>query len=514
MFVPDWLARRESLSPDRVALVDMLRGGRTITYRAWNRAANRTAHFLRGPLGIGKGERVAVLAKNCTEYLDLLFACAKTGAILASLNWRLTPAELQGILADVSPSVLVYGPGFEATVRALAGSDAARGIRHFVAVGEAAMDGHVAFSDRESFTDASPPAVPLTEDDPWVLCSTGGSTGLPKAAVLTHGNILWNAINTIVSWGLRPDDTSILDAPLFHTGGLNVFTAPLVHIGGTSIVCSGFDPGLFYDLLESARPTVYFGVPTMFLALSDHPRFAAADFSGLRIVISGGAPCPAPIFERYWARGIDFKTGYGLTEAGPNTFWLPPADVRRKPGSVGAPLFHIDVRIVDPEGRDVAADEVGELWVRGPHVCKGYWNRPEETAAAIVDGWLRTGDLARRDAEGHHYIVGRKKDVIISGGENIYPAEVESVLAAHPALAEVALVGEPDTKWGEVGLAIVVPRPGLAPTEDEILAFCRDRLARYKVPRRVVFTTELARTGAGKVDKRLLRERHGQRPAG
>jgi fatty-acyl-CoA synthase len=511
MRIPDWLARRESLSPDKTALVDMLRGGQAVTYRAWNRAANRTARFLLSVAAIQRGQRVAVLAKNCTEYLDLLFACAKTGAILETLNWRLTPVELAGILAEGEPSVLVYGPGFEATIAALEGGLAS--VRAFVALGEPAREGHLAFSGRDTRADTPLPEIALTEDDPWVLCSTGGSTGLPKAAVLTHGNILWNAINTIVSWGLSPDDVAILDAPLFHTGGLNVFTTPLAHLGGTSIVCDGFDAALFYDLLASARPTLYFGVPTMFVALAEHERFAGADFSPLRIVISGGAPCPAALQARYWAQGIGLKTGYGLTEAGPNTFWLPPAAVQRKPGSVGAPLFHVDVRVVDHEGRDLPAGAVGELWVRGPHVCKGYWRRPLESAAAIVDGWLHTGDLGRRDDDGHFYVVGRRKEVIISGGENVYPAEVEAVLSAHPGVAEAALVGVPDPRWGEVGLALVVPRAAGADetlTEESILDFCRARLARYKVPRRLIITPELPRTGAGKLDKRALREQYGR----
>lgn len=508
MLIPDWLARRESLSPDRTALIDLGRGGRAITYRAWNRAANRTARLLVSSASLKKGERVAILAKNCVEYLDILFACAKTGAVLSALNWRLTPAELTAIVANAEPSALLYGPGFEATAEIIAGSSAGRSIRRVIALGEPSRADHVALSDRDELSDEPLPPVNLESEDPWVLCSTGGSTGLPKAAILTHGNILWNAINTIVSWSLREDDVAILDAPMFHTGGLNVFTAPLVYAGGASIVCGGFEAGQFYDLLAERRPTLYFGVPTMFLGLVEHPRFDEADFSGLRIVISGGAPCPMPIFERFWARGVDFKTGYGLTEAGPNTFWLPPGDTRKKPGAVGFPLFHVDVRVVDEEGNDRGPDEVGELWVRGPHVCKGYWNKPEETAAAIVDGWLRTGDLARRDAEGYHTIVGRQKDVIISGGENIYPAEVESVLVGHPALAEAALIGVPDPRWGEVGLAVVVTRPGAVATEDEIVAFCRERLARYKAPRRVLFAPSLPRTGAGKVDKKALTARY------
>ena len=247
----------------------------------------------------------------------------------------------------------------------------------------------------------------------------------------------------------------------------------------------------------------------MFLALQQHPRWQTVDLSQLNLVISGGAACPPTVFERFWERGVAFKTGYGLTEAGPNTFWLPPADVRRKPGSVGFPLFHIDVQVVDPEDRPCGPDKVGELWVRGPHVCAGYWNRPEETARTFRNGWLRTGDLARCDAEGYYYIVGRLKDVIISGGENVYPAEVEGVLAAHPAVLQVALIGVPDEKWGETPLAVVMPKPGRALRLEDLLAFGGERLARYKLPRRVAFVEALPRTAAGKIDKELLRKRYG-----
>jgi fatty-acyl-CoA synthase len=226
-------------------------------------------------------------------------------------------------------------------------------------------------------------------------------------------------------------------------------------------------------------------------------------------VISGGAPCPAPVYERFWERGIAFKSGYGLTEAGPNTFWLPDADVRRKPGSVGFPLSHVDLKIVDGQGRAVGADEVGELLIRGPHVCAGYWNRPEETAHAIQDGWLHTGDLARCDPEGYYFIVGRLKDVIISGGENIYPAEVESVLAAHPLVVEVALIGLPDVRWGEMPQAVVVPRPGARLEAEELLAFAGQRLARYKLPRSVILVEALPRTAAGKIDKERLKKEQG-----
>ncbi len=305
-----------------------------------------------------------------------------------------------------------------------------------------------------------------------------------------------------------PDDVTILNSPLFHTGGLNVFTAPLVHIGGTSIVCRAFNVDQVFDLLRDRGVTIAFGVPTMFIAMQQHPRWNEADFSKLRLLISGGAPCPLPVFEKFWDRGVDFKTGYGLTEAGPNTFWLPTEDVRRKPGAVGFPLFHIDVKVVNERGDECRADEVGELLIRGPHVCGGYWNRPKETAKTIIDGWLHTGDLAGRDSEGYYTIVGRSKDMIISGGENIYPAEVESVLHANPAVAEVALIGVPDEKWGEVGRAIVVLQSGAVLTADALNAFCQPRLARYKIPKSYVFVDSLPITAAGKIDKKLLQEKY------
>ncbi|HMA35779.1 MAG TPA: long-chain fatty acid--CoA ligase [Chloroflexia bacterium] len=508
MVIGDWLGRRALLTPEKVALIDTLHGDRAITYREWNRAANRTAHWLRD-LGVGKGDRVAMLATNSVDYLDLWFACGKLGAILQTLNWRLTPPELVALVADGTPAVLVYGPEFGPLVMAIRAD--APAVRHWVALDAAAPAAAAdpPFAGRDGYPATPPPPVALGPDDPWVICYTGGTTGTPKGALLTHGNITWNSVNTVMSWGLTPDDRTILNAPLFHTGGLNVFTAPLVHIGGTSIVCGGFDVDQVYDLIRDAGVTILFGVPTTFIALQQHPRWPEADFSRLKLIISGGAPCPLPVFERFWARDIDFKTGYGLTEAGPNTFWLPAADVRRKPGAVGVPLFHIDVQAVDAAGHECAPGEPGELLIRGPHVCAGYWNRPAETAAAIVDGWLHTGDLATQDAEGTYTIVGRLKDMIISGGENIYPAEVESALAAHPAVAAVALIGVPDQQWGEVGRAIVVCRPGQDLSPEGLQEFARARLARYKVPKSVVFVAALPLTGAGKVDKEQLVATYG-----
>ncbi|NDJ87474.1 MAG: long-chain fatty acid--CoA ligase [Chloroflexi bacterium] len=504
-YVTDWLDKRANITPNRIALHDHLTN-RDITYAAWNATANQTANFLR-ELGVAKGDRVAVYATNGLAYLDTWMACGKLGAILQNVNWRLTAHELQQLLIDAAPVVLVYSEEFIDAVNDL--RPHLRSIQHFVAITTAAAESDRAFSERDSFPTQCEAEPSLHPDDPWVICYTGGTTGLPKGALLTHANMTWNAVNTVSSWALDQDDVAILNAPLFHTGGLNVFTLPLISTGGKSIVCKGFDVEETFDLIEAADVTVFFGVPTMFVVMQQSARWQSADFSRLKIVISGGAPCPMPVFERFWDKGVNFKTGYGLTEAGPNTFVLPEKDVRRKPGAVGFPLMHIAVKVVRDDGTTCAADEVGQLLIRGPHVTPGYWNKPQETARAIQDGWLYTGDLAHRDAEGYYTIVGRVKDMIISGGENIYPAEVESVMHGHPAVAEAALIGVPHEKWGEVGKAIVVPQQGAAFREEEFLGYLRERLAKYKIPKSVVVVDALPRTGPGKIDKKLLQSQYG-----
>ncbi len=493
----DWLARRAVLSPRKIALVDAA-SGESVTYHAWNERTNMTAQFLAGRLGVQPGDRVAVLAHNCPAYLDLWQACNKLGAILVNLNWRLSERELATQLDLSTPKGLVYGPELAATAHAL------RGDRQLVSIASAGAS-DIPLADREQFP-AQLAATPVDLADPSVICFTGGSTGTPKGVVLTHGNITWNAINTVTSWGITASDVAILNAPLFHTGGLNVFTAPLVYVGGTSILCRGFDPDQVFDLIEGGSVTLLFGVPTMFIALQEHARWSSTDLSRLRLVISGGAPCPRPVFENFWARGVDFTTGYGLTEAGPNTFSLPREQARAKGGAVGYPLMHVEVRLVDDQGAEIAAhDAAGELHVRGPHVTPGYWQNPTATEAAIdSDGWLHTGDLAQRDADGSYTIVGRKKDMFISGGENVYPAEVESVLAAHPALSAVAVVGIPDPRWGEVGCAFAVLREGGTADASALREHCRASLAGYKVPKHYLFLDELPMTTVGKVDRPRL----------
>jgi len=505
-FVTDWLDKRAKLTPDRIALVDTLNGSREITFREWNAQANQTANFLRA-LGIKKGDRVSVYSSNRVEYLDILFACGKIGAIQHNCNWRLTAAELEGIINDATPDVLIYSGDWAENVGQL--RSRLPSVRHYVALDTPADSGDRFFAERESYPVTLDDRPEQHPDEPWAIYYTGGTTGLPKGAIMTHNNAAWNCVNTITGWGLTADDVAPLQLPLFHIGGAHIFCLPLVHLGGKTIVCKAFDVDQTLDLIADAGVTYYVGVPTMFLMIQQHPRWEQMDFSRLKLIISGGAPCPMPIVEKFWARGVDFKTGYGLTEAPANNFWLPPQDVRRKPGSVGFPLFHIDMKIVNPDGSECGPDEPGELLIRGPHVMPGFWKRPEATAETIIDGWLHTGDLARRDAEGYFYIIGRSKDMFISGGENVYPAEVESVMHSHPAVGEAALIGVPDEKWGEVGRALVVVKAGYSLDAAELLAFLQERLAKYKIPRTVVFIPEMPKTAIGKIDKKVLLKAYG-----
>jgi fatty-acyl-CoA synthase len=510
-YVTDWLDKRAKLTPHRIGVVDA-QSGEALSYAAWNAAANRTASYLRS-LGVGKGDRVSVHATNCVAYLDLLFACCKLGAILHNLNWRLTPAELGQIIADARPRVLFYTLDWRERIDALRPGLAGI-VAHVIAIDAPWIAGAAAHPDDRAWAERDQQPAELAGrpdigmDDPWVIFYTGGTTGLPKGAILTHGNMTWNSINTVMSWGLTAAHSAPLQLPLFHVGGTNIFTVPLVHVGGTTIVCRGFDVDQTFDLIEKGGVTHYVAVPTMYIMMQQHPRWAEADFSRLELVISGGAPCPLPVMEAFWARGVSFKVGYGLTEAAANNFWLPAEEVQKRPGSVGFPLFHIDMKIAAPDdpGQECGPDEVGELLIRGPHVTPGYWNRPEATAEVLRDGWLHTGDLARRDADGFFYIMGRSKDMFISGGENVYPAEIESALHAHPAVAEAAVIGVPHEIWGEVGRAFVrrEPGPGLQIDEAALIAFLRERLARYKIPHRIIFVESLPKTAVGKLDKKLL----------
>ncbi|MDP8982038.1 MAG: long-chain fatty acid--CoA ligase [Acidobacteriota bacterium] len=475
----DWLANHARHRADKAAVIE-LATGRRIVYDELNRRANQIRALLAG-LGVRPGDRVGVLAGNCVELLEVLFGATKLGAIFVPLNWKLTAAELAPILADAEPVVL-----FHTVEHAELAQTIFRGRR-------VELSGATA-SDLPS---DDPAEIPADLESPQILLYTSGTTGKPKGVVLSHRMILWNSINFSLR-DLAATDTVLVHTPMFYTGGLNVYALPSLFLGGTVVVMKAFSPDEVLSTVEREKITVLFAVPTQLLMMADCPVFNSADLSSLRYVISGGAPCPVALIQRWVDRGVPFKQGFGLTEVGPNCFALEAKDALRKAGSIGFPHFSIEARIIDVEGG------IGELVLRTPAMCSGYWNNPEQTAAAIRDGWFHTGDLAMFDSEGYCFIVDRKKDMFISGGENVYPAEVESVLREHPKIADVAVFGVPHPKWGEVGCAAVVLREGESSTEEEILTFCAGRIAKFKIPKSIKWMLELPRTVSGKIKKREL----------
>ncbi|MBE3561228.1 MAG: long-chain fatty acid--CoA ligase [Ktedonobacteraceae bacterium] len=500
--VGEWLSRREQLTPGKIALID-IESQQRFTYQELNTRAQALAVLLQQHYSVRQGERVAILALNAPEYLDAFFACALLGAILVPLNFRLTVRELSGILIDCEPRLLLHDTKYGELAQRVAQALSTEHARSLPLLSTTAFPG--------ADTALAARVVPFHTADgeePLLILYTSGTTGVPKGAMLSHRMLTWNAVNTQISWGLRDTDSTPTFAPFFHSGGLNVLTTPLYHCGGTVVLLRSSEPALILRTIEQERCTIIFAVPTVFQMLMEHPDFEQRDLSSLRFCVTGGSSCPLPVIERYAARGLVFRQGYGLTEVGVNCFSLAPEDALRKAGSVGKPVFHSRARIVDDVGRDVATNEVGELLLAGPHVCSGYWKRPEATAEARTGEWWHTGDLVRRDEDGYYYIVGRKKDMLISGGENIYPAEIEGILQTHPAIAEAAVIAQPDPKWGEVGLAVVVLRHGKQLSAEEVIAFCADKLARYKIPRRVVFADSLPRNAMGKVIKTELRTKY------
>ncbi|MFH1091333.1 MAG: long-chain fatty acid--CoA ligase [Pseudomonadota bacterium] len=498
----DWIGRWGRSFPDKEALVDVITG-RRYTYGRLSAEIYRLANFLRDELNIKYGDRVACLSFNRAEYIILFFALARLGAVLTPLNFRLALNEFVYFLEDARPKAMFFDQDHQALVEGLKPKVS---LPHYVCFDRDDSVGLALPQVWDSLPASPPPEVDLKEDDPELIIYTSGTTGLPKGVVLTHGMITWNSINTNLGWDLRSDDKTILHSSLFYTGGWNVFTLPLFHCRGVNVLVQSFDPDLILDLIQREGVTVFFGVPTMYQMLLDSPKFPEADFSGIRFMVSGGAPLPRSIFDAFMEqKAVHLWEGFGLTEIGPNNFLA-----NGKLGTVGHPMPHVEVKIADAEGREVEAGREGELLLRGPHMCAGYLNKPEATAEAIKNGWFYTGDLARIDQDGHLSIVGRKKDMIISGGANIYPAEIERAIEAHPEVVAAAVIGVPDPKWGEVGKAVVELVPGKTITLDELNRFLADRLGRFKLPKYLAVVKELPRTPAsGKVQKFILKEKHG-----
>lgn len=504
MHAADLLSKRAELTPDRVALVEVETGCR-YTYAQLNARANRLANFLRERLGVQPGDRVAILAKNSVVYLDLLYGLPKIGAIFAPFNWRLTAHELAYMIADLTPAVLFCEPEFAAVATEL--QRQAPELR-LVMVRGAATTAPV-YEVEVATADASEPQRPVMDlETPYCILYTSGTTGHPKGAIIPHRQVLFNVINTVISWGLTEHDVSPIFTPLFHAGGLFAFLTPIFYVGGRIVLARDFTPSATLRTITDERCTVILGVPTLFQMWLESAEFDAADFSHVHFFINGGATCPPALMQAWRQRkGVVFRQGYGLTEVGVNCFTSTDEEATNKPGSVGKPIFHSAMRIVDPEtGVEVTNGQTGELLISGPHVTSGYWRQPEATAAALREGWFYTGDMAHRDTDGFYYIDGRYKDMIKSGGENIYAAEVESVFRQHPAVKDAALIGRPDPTWGEVGVLIVVCAEGKHSDAEALLAFGRERLARYKLPKHIIFADALPYSPYGKVEKLKLRQ--------
>ncbi|MDT8324857.1 MAG: AMP-binding protein, partial [Bacteroidota bacterium] len=417
----------------------------------------------------------------------------------------LAPREVSHVLRDASPELFIWQEQFAATAMALDGDvQAVRTLR---------FDGEDSLVAR-MFNESCPATAVqqhATFDTPCMILYTSGTTGAPKGAVITHGMLFWNSVNTSMRLNLVQSDVTLTFAPFFHTGGWNVLTTPFLHRGGHVVLVRKFDPAHVLTLCDTMEVSVLFGVPTMMDMMAEAENFAHVSLASVRYAIVGGEPMPLDLIRTWQAKGVPIRQGYGLTEFGPNVFSLNEEDAERKIGSIGFPNFYIDTRVVDDAGRDCADGEVGELLLRGPVCTPGYWNNPAATEAAFTDGWLRTGDLVRRDREGYYYVVDRKKDMFISGAENVYPAEIEHFLRAHPDVQAVAVTGVPDARWGEVGKAWIVLEEGAETTEEDILAYCAGELARYKIPRYVAFLNALPVSDSGKILKKQLRQIHDAR---
>ncbi|MBI3769728.1 MAG: o-succinylbenzoate--CoA ligase [Deltaproteobacteria bacterium] len=499
------LSKRAHLSPTLEGVVEVERG-RRFTFAALNARANRSAHAL-AALGVGKGDRVALLLMNGVEYVESFFAIAKLGAIVVPLNWRLVADELAFILQDSGAAVLVFDPELREVVAELHRRGAATAVRAWVQTGDPAdalpfATGYDAIQERASDTE---PAIGASDDDALYIMYTSGTTGLPKGVVHTHRSVLFSNFTIAMTADVRYRDRYVIVLPLFHVGALTPLTGN-VHRGMTTILMRAFDPRRMFETIERERATTLLAVPAMLNFMLQVPDSERYDCASLRWIMSGAAPVPVTLIEAYAKRGIEVHQVYGLTESCGPACLISPEDALAKAGSTGKAFFHTDVRVVDEGGHDVAPGGVGEVLVRGAHVMQGYWNRPDATAETIRDGWLHTGDLATIDAEGFVYIADRKKDMIISGGENIYPAEIENVILSCPRVRDVAVIGQVSPKWGESPLAIVV-KGDAALAEADVLAHCQGKLARFKQPKAVRFVDEIPRNPAGKILKRILRER-------
>jgi fatty-acyl-CoA synthase len=495
----DLIARHAAFTPDKTAIIFE---GEALSYRAFNERIELTASALRAEFGIGRGDRVAILSLNRPDYLVLLYACARLGAMLVPLNWRLAVAEQMFILSDASAKVLVLEQAFAEILPALLKDlpDARVVGLDFTPSQGCSFDALLACATGDSRN----PQIDLS--CPHLIVYTSGTTGRPKGAVLRQEALLWNGVMSRHMHELTSDDHVLTVLPFFHVGGLNIQTTPALHHGATVTIHSRFTPDAALASFARDRPTLTVLVPAIIQALTDHPDWTTTDLSSLKAISTGSQIVPPHLIERFVARGVPVLQVYGSTETCPVAVYTRLGGDLSRTGSTGLPGLCCEAAVVDDTGVELPPDTPGEIVVRGPNVFNEYWGNAAATREALHDGWYRTGDIGRRDADGYFYVHDRKKNMIISGGENIYPAEVERVLLEHPDVAECGVIGRPDAKWDEVPVAYVILRAGCRANAEALKAHVSAQLARFKVPREFVFVDDLPRTALGKVQHFKLKQ--------
>jgi fatty-acyl-CoA synthase len=499
--IGEFLTKRAYLTPEREGLVcEKTR----LTYKELNERANRLAHTMQA-LGVGYGDRVGLLALNEPEYYDMYFGLGKIGAILVPINYRLAGPEIQFILSDCGAKVFVFGPEYKDIVDSIRLEIPAR---ELIAISDDPPEWAKSYRALVGRGSSEEPEATGGDDDTLTILYTSGTTGRPKGAELTHNYYYWNSVNLMCTLGQDVGSTNLTALPLFHIGAL---AGPpwVVHSGGKVVLLRSLDPQRFLELLQEEKITGFGSVPALLDILKWVPEFEKYDWSSVKTILVYAAPVPVTLIKEYAAAGIQVRQLYGLTEGNTATV-LDPENALTKVGSCGKPFFHAEIRVVDDEGRDTGPDVKGEVLLRAPNIMKGYWNRPEETAKAIKDGWLYTGDIGKLDQDGFLYILDRKKDMIISGGENIYPAEIEDALLHHPKIADVGVIGFPHEKWGEAVKAVVVVKSGETLTQEELIEWCQGRIGKFKIPKSVIFVDAIPRTPTGKILKRVLRDTYNQ----
>ncbi|MGD9579330.1 MAG: long-chain fatty acid--CoA ligase [Syntrophorhabdus sp.] len=506
--VGSWIEKWARIQPEKIALISE---DVSYSYLELNRRVNRLCNFFLD-MGMVKGDRVAVLLRNCRQYIELFLALSKAGGILVPLNWRLALPETEFIVRDSSPRFIIFDEEFAGNA-AMLRERLSVFKEVFCTSGESKRVGEVPdwAIEYESSIMAYPDSKPnipwqTGAEDPHIIMYTSGTTGLPKGAILSHQKTFFNVLNAGIYFDLTSKDIAMIARPLFHSGGLIVEFAPILYKGGTAIIKKRFSPQQILEVVEKERVTVLELPATVYNIMLHECDISKYDLTSIKCFFTGGERIPVALLKAYAEKGIIISQIYGLTEVS-TIFWLPASRAIEKMGSVGQPAFHGEVRVVDGKGKPVKAGEIGEIAVKGPIVMNGYWKRPDLTRQVMKGGWLHTGDLARFDEDGFAYIVDRKKDMFISGGENVYPAEVEKALLGHPAILDVAVVGVSDEKWGEVGKAFIVLRSGCSLQAEDVQTFLGDHLGRYKIPKYVEFIEKLPKTASGKIKKHILKQK-------